>query len=260
MTVARLLLVRHATTAETRRAAFPRTSGAAPAADDPVLDRAGREAAAALQGQLPAADRVWTSHAARAMETATAAGLAAAVADGGLAELDFGRWAGRTPAEVATEEAEALGAWYADPASAPHGGETFAAVAERARRVLARAAAAGGTTIAVTHGGFIRAVLLSVLGLPAAAAWRLDAAPASVAELHPVLDAVTGTAAAAGDQAVTTVAEELVGAAAADGGRAEEVGAGADGPGSWRVVRVNWTPALPGAGVAGGAVLPGAGP
>lgn len=227
---ARLLLVRHATTAETRRAAFPACSGAAPAEGDPALDRRGREQAEGLRGLLPPADRVWTSHAVRAIETAALAGLDGAEAVGDLAEGDFGRWAGRTPAEVAESEPDVIAAWYADPASAPHGGETFAQVGERARRVLARAGALGGTTVAVTHGGFVRAAVLAVLGLPVAVLWRLDAAPASVAELH----------------AVPT-----------------PDGAGPAEPASWRVVRTNWTLQLPGApesGVGGAGVshTPGA--
>lgn len=178
-------------------------------------------------------DRVWTSHAVRTAETARLAGLERAVADPDLAEGDFGRWAGRTPLEVADDEPEVVAAWYADLGSAPHGGETFAQVGARARRVLARAAALGGTTIAVTHGGFIRAALLGVLDLPASAVWRLDAAPASVAELHPAGGAVAAATVAAGDRGVAAVVDAVEDAVP-------------DQPDSWRVVRVNWTPRLDG--------------
>ncbi len=195
-----LLLVRHATTATTRRAAFPATTGARAAAGDEPLDRAGRAAAAELGAHLPAADRVWSSAARRSVGTAAAWG-AAADPVGDLAECDFGRWAGRTPDEVHAEDPAGLAAWYADPSSAAHGGEGLGAVRARARRVLERAAALGGTTLAVTHGGLVKAALLEVLDLPDAAVWRLDAAPASVTELH----------------------------------RTDP---------TWRLVRLNWTPAL----------------
>jgi broad specificity phosphatase PhoE len=181
--MSRLLLVRHATSAETRRSAFPATTGAERSAGCAPLDRAGVEAARALAGALPPADRCWVSLAVRSRQTAELLGLTS-VPDPDLAECDFGSWAGRTPAEIETDDPDGLRAWWADPDSAPHGGEGLADVRRRARRVLARADRAGGTTIAVTHGGLIKAVLLEVLGLPAAAAWRLDAAPASVTELH----------------------------------------------------------------------------
>lgn len=177
------LLIRHATTAATRRSAFPATSGAAVADGCAPLDAGGLAAAAALGPHLPPADRVWSSFARRAGETATALG-AAAEPDADLAECDFGRWAGCTPDEVHAADPAGLAAWYADPATAPHGGEGLAAVRARARRVLDRAGALGGTTVAVTHGGLVKAVLLEVLDLPDAAVWRLDADPASVTELR----------------------------------------------------------------------------
>jgi len=177
------LLIRHATTDATRRSAFPATSGAAAAGGCAPLDDGGRAAAAALGPHLPAADRVWASFARRAVDTAAAWG-ATVQPSADLAECDFGRWAGRTPDEVHAADPAGLAAWYADPGTAPHGGEGLAAVRGRARRVLARAADLGGTTVAVTHGGLVKAALLEVLGLPDAAVWRLDAGPASVTELR----------------------------------------------------------------------------
>lgn len=178
-----VLLVRHATTASTRSALFPLTSGAAPAAGCEPLDRAGRDAAMALGHHVGTADRFWASHARRARETAAAWGVQAEC-EADLAECDFGRWAGLAPEEVHRTDAEGLAAWYADPGTAPHGGETLEAVRGRARRLLARAADLGGATVAVTHGGLIKAALLEVLGLPHTAVWKLDAAPTSVTELH----------------------------------------------------------------------------
>ena len=178
----RLLLVRHATTPSTRRACFPATTGARAVDGCEPLDRGGGEQAAALRGMLPRADHCWASLAARAQQTARLAGYAPELC-GDLAECDFGRWAGVAPAQI--DDTGAVEAWYADPDGAPHGGEGFGDVRARAVRVLDRAGDLGGTVVAFTHGGLVKAALCEALGLPSAALWRLDVAPASVTELHP---------------------------------------------------------------------------
>lgn len=183
--MSRLLLVRHAPTASTRQARFPTTCGVRAADGCEPLDRAGAEQAAALKAVLPRADYCWASFAVRALQTAQLAGLEAEP-DADLAECDFGHWAGLLPAEVG--DPDALAVWYADPDSAPHRGESFAGVRARAAKVLQRAREAGGTVIAVTHGGLVRAALVEALGLGPDARWRIEAAPASVTELHPASD------------------------------------------------------------------------
>ncbi len=178
---------------------------------------------------LPDADRVWSSHAARALGTAAAAGFADPERRAELAEVDFGRWRGRSIEDVARVEAEALRAWFADPdgAATPHGGEDHVAVRARLRALMTEAAAVGGTTIAFTHGGLVRAAVIEAVfpgddtsppppGLTGAVMWRLDVDPPSVTELS-------------GHVAGGTVA--------------------------WRLVRLNWTPSLrgaPGGGAPGG--------
>ena len=180
----RLLLVRHAQTAGTRQAAFPATAGSQARDRCEPLDQAGTAQAAALRGTLPRPRHCWASFAARALETARLAGCdARPCAD--LAECDFGRWAGLLPAQVHAADPDGLAAWYADPDAAPHGGESFTHVRARAAAVLARAKDAGGTVVAFTHGGLVKAALLEALGLGSQALWRLDVAPASVTELHP---------------------------------------------------------------------------
>jgi broad specificity phosphatase PhoE len=172
--VRRLVLLRHAPTAATRRAAFP--------VDEP-LDARGAAAAAALRGRLPAHDDCYAGPSLRARETARLAGLAPRD-EPALAECDFGAWSGRALAEVAEEDPEGLAAWMSDPAATPHGGESLTALAERVARWLDGQAAREGAALAVTSGGPIRAAVVHALGAPPEALWRIEAAPLGMAELH----------------------------------------------------------------------------
>jgi broad specificity phosphatase PhoE len=165
----RLVLVRHAPTASTRAAAFPR--------DDEGLDADGRAAAAALV--LPRGDAL-CSPARRCLETAEAAGLEP-VLEPALAECDFGEWAGRTLADL---EPAAARAWMADPDAAPHGGEALRAFAARVAAWLDGQAATDGSVVAITHGGVVKAAIVAALGAPLEAFWRVDVAPLALAELH----------------------------------------------------------------------------
>lgn len=165
----RLVLVRHAPTASTRAAAFPR--------DDEGLDADGRCAAAALV--LPRGD-VLCSPARRCLETAEAAGLEPAV-EPALAECDFGAWAGRTLADL---EPAAARAWMTDPDAAPHGGESLRTFAARVAAWLDGQAVADNRVVAITHGGVVKAAIVAALGAPLEAFWRVDVAPLALAELH----------------------------------------------------------------------------
>lgn len=192
----RLLLVRHAATSATRAAAFP--------ADEPI-EEAAAVLAAPLAGLVragdpqaaPAGDRaadstatgsrlradVIASPALRCAQTAAAAGLTPRV-EPRIAECDFGEWAGRTLADVHASEPEAVGAWMGDPEAGPHGGESLRAFAERVGGWLDEQARGDGTTLAITHGGVVKAALVHALGAPLEAFWRVDVAPLSVTELH----------------------------------------------------------------------------
>ena len=171
----RLVLVRHATTAAVRAAAF--------GADEP-LDERGRAAAAALRGALARADETYVSTALRARQTAEAAGWAPAMVDPALDECDFGRWAGRTLAEVHAAEPEAAATWMAEPDAAPHGGESLTALLRRVARWLDDQAGRDGSAVAVTHGGVVKAAVIAALDAPAPAFWRIDVGPAALTELH----------------------------------------------------------------------------
>ena len=177
-----LYVLRHATTGETRKA-FPSSCGREGEDGGVELDLPGHRAARSLAEHLPLADVVWSSWATRAVQTATLAAHEPDERTDDLAEASFGEWEGRTVADVDAETPDALRGWVADADATPPGGEAFGDVKQRARRVLDRAASVEGTVVAVSHGGFIRALVTEVLGAPSSAAWGLQLAPASVTML-----------------------------------------------------------------------------
>jgi broad specificity phosphatase PhoE len=125
--------------------------------------------------------RAWTSPALRAVQTAQALGLDAAV-EPLLADLNLGAWAGKTLAQVEAEDAEALALWMRDPACAPHGGESVAHLLKRVACWLDQLGEEG-RVIAVTHSAVIRAATLIALDAPAKSFWRIDVAPLSLSRL-----------------------------------------------------------------------------
>ncbi|MCT9091602.1 histidine phosphatase family protein [Streptomyces sp. ASQP_92] len=162
--------------------AFSRSLREARFDDGAPLEAAGLAAARAAAPGLPAADRYLASPTARCRETAAALGVDAHdVAE--LGALDVGRWRGRTLAEVSAAESESVGAWLADPAAAPHGGEPVRELCVRAAAWLAQATATGGRTLAVVEPEIVRAVVLRALDAPESAFWRIDVPPLTATEL-----------------------------------------------------------------------------
>ena len=167
-----LALIRHGPTAWTEAA---RIQGRA----DPPLSAAGRGRVAAWRLPEDVAASAWVSSPLRrATETAALLGKPGVATDSRLVEMDWGAWEGRRLADLRRElgaamrENEALGLDFH-----PDGGETPRQVQERLRPWLARVAAAGEPTLAVTHKGVIRAVLALATGwdmsgpAPARLAW-----------------------------------------------------------------------------------------
>ncbi len=170
----RLLLVRHADTAATRAAAFP--------ADEPIDER-GQAAASELAIALPAGCEVVSGPALRCRQTADAAGIRLRT-DAVLAECDFGRWSGRSLADVHERDPEGARVWMLDPDAAPHGGESLTTFARRIARWLDHQLVADGALAAITHGGVVKAAVVHALGAPLLAFWRIEIAPLSITELH----------------------------------------------------------------------------
>ncbi len=168
---ARTTLLAHAPTSATAAAAFP---------GDELLDARGRAWAEAGSGSLRA-ERVVCAPEPACRETCDLLGFPPAV-DGGLRGWDLGSWAGRTLDAVAAEQPDEVATWLADPAAAPHGGESLTALVVRVRRWLERAQP--GHTLAVCSPAIVRAAVVAVLDAPDTAFWRVDIAPMTVTDLR----------------------------------------------------------------------------
>ena len=149
----RLALIRHGETAWTEAG---RIQGRA----DVALSAAGRRALA--RRRLPeelAGARFAASPLKRAVATAESLGAAQVTIEPRLVEMDWGTWEGETLAELrvrggaALVANEALGLDFR-----PDGGESPRDVQRRIAPWLAAEAARGGTIVAVTHKGVIRAI------------------------------------------------------------------------------------------------------
>ncbi|HEY9371176.1 histidine phosphatase family protein [Streptomyces sp.] len=151
--------------------------------DDGPLEPAGRAAAEAAAGALrPEGARVLVSPSVRCRETAQALGLdGAAEPRAALAGCAMGRWRGLRLDEVAAAEGPDLAAWLADPATAPHGGESLRALRERVGAWLE--GLEPGWVIAVVEPDVLRAAVVHALALDDAALWRLDPRPLSATHL-----------------------------------------------------------------------------
>lgn len=161
----RLILIRHAPTADTGKRLTGRLPGV-------PLTPAGRDAAAALAGRLATAGlgAVYTSPALRCRQTAALVaaphGLRPRVRRD-LADTDYGDFSGRT---LASARRSAL---WRQVVSAPSrvrfpGGEALAEVGARAVAACEDLAAAhpGGCIALVTHSDVIAAALAHYLGMP----------------------------------------------------------------------------------------------
>ncbi|MFJ8921781.1 histidine phosphatase family protein [Streptomyces sp. NPDC102415] len=163
----RVTFISPATNASLRRARFD---------DGASIDAGGKALARAAAGTLPAPSRVLVSPSVRCRETAAALGLRGAET-AAPAGLDVGRWRGSSLAEVGADEPDAVALWLADPASAPHGGESVEELCARVARWMETSSDAGGRTLAVVEPEVVRAAVTYVLNAPMAAFWRLDVPP-----------------------------------------------------------------------------------
>nr|WP_239157374.1 bifunctional RNase H/acid phosphatase [Actinocatenispora thailandica] len=161
----RLILVRHAATAQTRRGAF------CGAECDPELDEIGRRQAAALADRLAvlAPDAVLvTSPQARARQTAEAIAHRLDTVprvEPRLVEVAYGAWDGLTFDQIAVGWPAELDAWLASTSVAPPGGESMDAAGARYTEALheVRRHQHERTVVLVGHGSMVKLMLRDVL-------------------------------------------------------------------------------------------------
>ncbi|MFA7468174.1 MAG: alpha-ribazole phosphatase [Desulfotomaculaceae bacterium] len=107
----------------------------------------------------------------------------------GLEELSFGDWEGLTFKEIQERYSDELAAWWAKPLDTRvPGGETLAELAERATAALKGIVDKypDEHVVVVAHGGTIRSVVSTVLGLDLNHYWRLrqDNASLTIIEFY----------------------------------------------------------------------------
>jgi broad specificity phosphatase PhoE len=163
----RLHLMYSASTSSVSSIAFP--------TDEPLHTR-GRQSLYRLSGRLPSCDIVLRSPALGAAQTAENLALDAR-AEPLLRDCDFGRWAGRSLAEVQAQAPEAVGDWLENPHAAPHGGESFADVMTRVGGWMDGLLAGSGSLLAITHPSVIRAAIAHALGAGPETFRHIDVAP-----------------------------------------------------------------------------------
>jgi alpha-ribazole phosphatase len=152
-----LLLIRHTAVSGADGLCYGRT-------DVPLAASFAAEAAA-VRAALP--PRPWTLYASPALRCRLLAETldAPVTVDPRLGEVDFGDWDGRAWNDLPRA---ALDGWCADFVHVrPPGGESFTDLIARAEDFVADIARrhAGGTVLAVTHAGIIRALLAPRRGL-----------------------------------------------------------------------------------------------
>jgi broad specificity phosphatase PhoE len=173
--VVRLTLVSHAMTEAMTAVRFP--------ADEPLNETGRREAEAVADLDIRGRDgslRQLAGPERRVLQTAQLLGLSP-TPEPRLADLDCGRWRGLALDDI---QPEGLAAWRADPAAAPHGGESIVGLVDRVGGWLETLTHDRLRTVAVTHPAVIRAAIVLALDVSAKSFWRIDITPVSRTVLH----------------------------------------------------------------------------
>jgi probable phosphoglycerate mutase len=155
----RLLLVRHG---ESEWNAVRRLQGQADIGLSEKGEAQARALAATVEQLSP--DHVITSDLRRARQTAELLGFPEATPEPELREVDVGEWTGLNIGLIIANEPEAYSGWRAGT-FAPPGGEIWADFAARTSAATRAAMAEADRLLVVCHGGVIRALLQTLLGL-----------------------------------------------------------------------------------------------
>ena len=133
---------------------------------------------------------VYTSPLRRCRETgrliAQASGVPSRMLEG-LNDLDYGRWQGKTHAQVRKRWPVEYERWKTSPDLVRFpSGESLQDLALRLSDVLRGFIGRqdGKTLVLVGHDASLRALLLQALGMPLCAYWRLKQDPAAISEIH----------------------------------------------------------------------------
>lgn len=170
---ARLSWICHGPTEANRKGCFP---------DDEPLERKAAQRAELPSARLGSIDRIWTSPALRARQTAAILSPDA-ILEAALRECDYGEWRGKSLAELHESDPESLALWMTDLDVAPHGGEALSAVTLRVGEWMGHHLHDAGHTVVVTHASVIRAAVLNVLQAPLSAFWTIDVEPFGLVEM-----------------------------------------------------------------------------
>lgn len=167
LTATTVLLARHGETDDNRRLVFQGQGGHG-------LNARGRAQAERLGARMRLfpPDVIVASDLERAVETASIVAEACGrdlVLDPDLREVDVGTWTGRSYAEIERLHPEEWAAWSGGIDVRRGGGETYAELAERVGRAVARHVRANARQriLFVSHGGAIKAYVTRLLGIPA---------------------------------------------------------------------------------------------
>ena len=143
----------------------------------PAGEAAARGVADRLKGLSFSA--VWSSPSQRAYNTSVLAGFGAeSVRKDDLQEWDYGAYEGRTTQEI-QRETPGWSVWTSPMID----GETINQVAERANRVIARAAARGGHVALFAHGHILRILAACWIQMPPVTGSRLALGTGTVSVL-----------------------------------------------------------------------------
>ncbi|WP_137807866.1 histidine phosphatase family protein [Pseudomonas sp. G(2018)] len=172
MQATRLTLICHARTIAQKLARFP--------TNEP-LEMDWQSATGSLSARFKGSPRLMCAPELRTRQTAKLFGNTVETVEA-LRDCDFGRWSGVRINDLQKDEPEQLERWLADPASAPHGGESVTQVVERVAAWLATLEATPAHVVAITHPFIIRAALTTVL--QGSAFNLIDVEPLSAIELR----------------------------------------------------------------------------
>ncbi|GAB2783743.1 histidine phosphatase family protein [Streptomyces chlorus] len=146
--------------------------------DDDALSERGLSEADATGAALPRYSVAVRAPSTRCAQTAHALALETTL-EPALRDFDYGKWRGRTAAEVAATDPYGFSAWLTDPDATPHGGESVRQLCQRIMHWLNSLPPDMDRALAITEPAVIRAALVHALSAPVRAFWHLKVPPLS---------------------------------------------------------------------------------